>query len=287
MQFSRTILRRLFAAAIFPLLPQSPAAAPAARAADEKPTLQVEVPSGINHAKFDALLKKYVDARGLVDYAAWKGNSADLAALNDYLKQFAPKDETPAAGNEKAAALVNAYNGFVLQWLLQKYPTDSIWETPDPFTAKRFSIGGQQVALNDIENGTLRPQVGIKAHSVLVCGARSCPPLQPHAYTGGAFDAQATQAYHAWLGREDLNEFEPEKKKAEVSSIFKFFKGDFEKVGGVKKVLAEYGPEKYQAFLRSGDYEVAYLSYNWGLNDQGEHGRSYNKLDLLIDKLTN
>lgn len=259
-------------------------AVPGAVAADA-PSPQINVPRGIEHEKFGALLKKYVDDQGLVDYTAWKANAADVAALNDYLKTFAPKFEKPADGNERAAALTNAYNAGVLSWILQNYPTESVWETKDPFTAKRYTIGGEAICLNDIENGALRPQIGIGAHSVLVCAARSCPPLQTTAYTGPNFEKENARAYRAWLGRADLNKFTPEKKQAEVSSIFKWFKDDFEKAGGVKKVLAEKAPASEHAFLAGGDYEISYLSYNWGLNDQGSHGRSYSKANLIIDRI--
>ncbi len=254
------------------------------QAADPPPS-PVNVPRGIDHQKFGALLKKYVNSQGLVDYTAWKADAEDMAALNVYLKEFAPKPEKPAEGNERAAALANAYNAGVLSWILQNYPTESVWETKDPFTAKRFTVGGEQVCLNDIENGALRPQIGIGAHSVLVCAARSCPPLQQTAYTAGSFEDQNAKAYRAWLGRSDLNQFDPDKKKVEVSSIFKWFKEDFDKAGGVKKVLSEKAPEKDRAFLAGGDYEVGYLSYNWGLNDQGSHGRKYSKADLVFDKV--
>jgi len=63
----------------------------------------VDVPSGINHDEFDRLLKNYVNKQGLVNYAAWKGNQADLSALDEYLKQFAGKIDNPAQDNEKAA----------------------------------------------------------------------------------------------------------------------------------------------------------------------------------------
>ncbi len=254
------------------------------RAADPTPSA-VNVPRGIDHRKFDALLKKYVNNQGLVNYAAWKADAGDMAALNAYLKEFAPKPEKPAEGNERAAALTNAYNAGVLIWILQNYPTESVWETKDPFTAKRYTVGGEQVSLNDIENGALRPQIGIGAHGVLVCAARSCPPLQQTAYTTGGFESQNAKAYRTWLGRADLNQFNPDKKKVEVSSIFKWFKEDFDKAGGVKKVLAEKAPEKDRAFLVGGDYEIGYLSYNWGLNDQGSHGRSYSKADLIRDRI--
>ena len=266
------------------LLALSCLAAPALRAADA-PAANINVPRNLEPAPYTALLKKYVNDQGLVNYTAWKNDAADVAALHKYLAGFAPKPDQPATGDERAADLANFYNAAVLSWLLENYPTDSVWETKDPFTAKRYEIGGEKIALNDIENGNLRPQIGIDTHSVLVCGARSCPPLQPTAYTGGDFKSQDAKAYHAWLGRSDLNKFEPSDKKAEISSIFKWYKEDFDKAGGVKKVLAEKAPQQDHAFLAGGDYEISYLSYNWGLNDQGEHGRSYNKADLIFDKI--
>ena len=253
--------------------------------AADPPAAGVNVPRGIDHQKFDALLKKYVNDQGLVNYTAWKANAEDMAALNAYLKEFAPKPEKPAEGNERAAALANAYNAGVLSWILQNYPTESVWETKDPFTAKRYIVGGEPICLNDLENGSLRPQIGIDAHSVLVCAARSCPPLQQTAYTASSFESQDAKAYRAWLGRPDLNRFDPDKKEAEISSIFKWFKEDFDKAGGVKKVLAEKAPEKDRTFLAGGDYGIGYLSYNWGLNDQGSHGRNYSKADLIFDKV--
>src|SRR5260370_31973148 len=87
----------------------------------------VDVRSGISHDEFDHLLKKYVNEQGLVNYGTWKQNAADLSALDNYLKQFADKIDTPVQGNEKAAALANAYNAFVLQWILKNYRTESIW----------------------------------------------------------------------------------------------------------------------------------------------------------------
>src|SRR5438034_7733433 len=153
----------------------------------------VDVRSGIDHDDFDRLLKKYVNEQGLVNYGAWKQNAADLSALDEYLHQFAAKADPPshgsgaagnaAQGNEKAASLVNAYNGFVLHWILSNYPTESIWQLKDSFSGKRNEIGGRKVSLDDIEHGTLRPLIGYRAHAALVCAARSCPPLQRSAYT--------------------------------------------------------------------------------------------------------
>jgi hypothetical protein len=256
-----------------------------ARAQQNQTGENVEVRSGIDHHDYDRLLKKYVNERGLVNYGAWKQNQADIQALDEYLKKFATKIDNPAQGNEKAAALVNAYNASMLQWILKNYPTESVWSLKDSFTAKRINIGGHTVSFNDIENGALRPLLGYRAHSVLVCAARSCPPLQRSAYSAERFDEQDNHAFHTWLGREDLNRFLPNEKKVEVSSIFKWFKGDFDKAGGVSTILGRYAPEPARDFAASGKYDIKYLSYNWGLNDQGPHGRNYGKANLIFDNV--
>jgi hypothetical protein len=245
----------------------------------------VHVRSGINHAEYDQLLKKYVNEQGLVNYGAWKQNASDLSTLDNYLHQFAPKADNAAQGNEKAASLVNAYNSSVLRWILSHYPTESIWQLKDSFSAKRHDIGGRKVSLDDIEHGTLRPLIGYRTHSVLVCAARSCPPLQRFAYTADRFDEQDDAAYRAWLAREDLNRFLPNQKKVEISSIFKWFNRDLDSAGGISKILARYAPVPMREFAATGDYNIKYLSYNWGLNDQGPHGRNYSRAQLIFDNI--
>lgn len=261
-----------------------------AHAQGDKKSKDVEVkcPSGIDHSAWDRLLKKYVDTKGLVNYTAWKGDQADRAALDQYLKQFAAKADKAAEGNEKAASLSNAYNAIVIMGVLNAYPIESIHETRKPFETKGWPIGGATVSLNDIENGTLRPMLKYRAHSVLVCGARSCPPLQRSAYKAESFEEQDDAAYRTWLAREDLNKFIPQEKKAQVSEVFKWFKGDFEKSLAVARIFEKYGPESAKQLTAGGkQFETSYLSYNWGLNDQGEHGRNYSKVNLIFDKLGN
>jgi hypothetical protein len=245
----------------------------------------VPVPSHVSHESLDRLLQKYVNDRGLVAYAAWKNNETDLAALDAYLTQFAAKPTTPATGNDQAASLINLYNATTIRWIIANYPTASIQALPDSFGTKRHDIGGAKVSLNDIEHGSVRPLLGYRAHAVLVCAARSCPPLQRFAYTPDQLDEQIDTAYRAWLSREDLNRFLPAENKVEISGIFNWFAEDFEKVGGVKKVLAKYAPEKYHDFLAGGDYEITYLPYNWGLNDQGATGEGYSRMRMIWDRI--
>jgi hypothetical protein len=155
----------------------------------------------------------------------------------------------------------------------------------DSFSAKRNEIGGRKVSLDDIEHRTLRPLIGYRTHAVLVCAGRSCPPLQRFAYTADQFEEQNDRAYRAWLAREDLNKFLPGERKAEVSSIFKWFKEDFDKAGGVSKILGRYAPSAFREFAANGKYEIKYLPYNWGLNDQGPRGRNYSRAQMLFNNI--
>jgi hypothetical protein len=74
-------------------------------------------------------------------------------------------------------------------------------------------------------------------------------------------------------------------KKLEISSIFKWFKADFDVAGGVPKILGRYAPQSVRDFAASGNYEIKYLPYNWGLNDQGPHGRHYSRANLILDNI--
>ncbi len=252
--------------------------------AKEKP-VSVAFPAGVRHDAWDALLKKYVNERGLVAYEQWKANGADRKALDSYLAQFAAKPATPAAGNDLAASGINAYNAFAIQWILANYPTESIQALPDSFSRKAHMIGGTKVALDDIEHGTMRPLLGYRAHAALVCCARSCPPLQRTAYTAAGLDGQIDDAYAAWLGSEDLNQYDPAKNRVEISSIFKWFKADFEKAGGVQKILGDRGPAAARPFLTKGGYKIDYMAYRWGLNDQGKRGETYSRASLYLDSI--
>lgn len=247
----------------------------------------VPVPPNVSHQAWDALLKKYVTDRGLVGYADWKKNQVDLAALDSYLKQFAEKPQTSASGNDAAASLINLYNATTIRWILTNYPVESIMGLKDSFGAKRHDIGGRKASLDDIEHGTLRPLLGYRVHAVLVCAARSCPPLQRFAYMPPQLDAQIDSAYRAWLAREDLNRFLPNQQKVEISRIFNWFEDDFDKAGGVKSILVKYAPQQYHDLLAGNNYEISYLPYNWGLNDQSDHGKDYGQKQMIQDLILN
>ena len=171
----------------------------------------VETPAGIDHQPWDELVQRYVDDRGLVDYQSWKESTADLKMLRSYLEQFAPAGTEAATGDERIASLINAYNAFTIDFILKNYPTRSIRLLDDEFKGKRYRIAGKLWSAEDIELATLRPLIGWKMHSVVVCAARSCPPLLNEAYFTEDWEDKMEARYRLWLVRPALNSYHPKR----------------------------------------------------------------------------
>lgn len=224
------------------------------------------VPAGIDHAKWDSLLKKHVDPKGLVNYKAWKNSPEDLKTLDTYLAQFGQSAAQRASGDELGSSAVNAYNAFAIRTILENYPVKSIEDIDKAFKQKTHDIAGQIVSLDDIEKGIAIPQLGARAHAVVVCCAKSCPPLQAEAYTAKNLDALAETAAEAWLARPDLNNFDAAPGKIAISKIFDWYQSDFEKEGGVKSFLKKYAPAAAKGKIDGAN--IGYLDYDWALNAQ-------------------
>jgi hypothetical protein len=245
------------------------------------PTLTVA--AGIDPAPWDRLLRKYVDERGLVAYAGWKSEAADLKALDDYLGRLAAVPTEPAKGDEEIAALINAYNAFTIRWILSNYPTESIRKLDNSWGQARWVVGGRTVSLDEIEHRNLRPLYGWRVHATIVCAARSCPPLQNTAFTAENLPRLTERAYRTWLARNDLNRYDPVARRLELSPIFKWFKEDFTGSGEPARIMADWGPAGLRPVFAREDLSIGYLDYHWGLNDQAGLGRDYGQ--SLWDRL--
>ena len=222
--------------------------------------------TGIDHGPWSSLLEKYVDDKGLVDYAGLKANEADLKKLDTYLAEFGKTDAGNAEGDELVATATNAYNAFAIRTIVSNYPVESIKDIDEAFTKKTHKVGDKMLSLDDIEKGNVVPTLGADAHAIVVCCAMSCPPLQNKAYTAENLNDMVTAAATEWLSRKDLNDFESEEKEIKISQIFDWYKADFEEGDGLKTWLKKYAPEKFQEKIDSS--EIAHLDYDWKLNSQ-------------------
>jgi hypothetical protein len=232
-----------------------------------------EAPRTLDHSAWDQMLKTYVRADHRVDYARWSEDGVE--ALDTYLATLAQPFPEGISADEKHAAMINAYNALTIRHILNHFPKKSIWKTKKPFTAQRHNLNGKLVSLDDIET-ELRKTVGPRTHSILVCAARSCPPLRREAYLAQRLEEQLEDNTRAWLADEQLNRFDAGKKEADVSTIFKWYRDDFEENGlTLEKFLAQYAPEGTADFLLEKGYDIDFQKYDWGLNDTGDVGKNY------------
>lgn len=244
---------------------------------------------------YAAVLKQYVNDRGMVNYKALK---ADRQALDRYAASLAAQDTKAyeAWNNEKKIAFwLNAYNGLTLQTIIDhhpikkgglisglRFPENSIRQIPGVWDESKHPVMGKPMTLNDIEHGTLRKQFDEpRIHLALVCAAHGCPSLRDEPYVGDRLDEQLNDQAKKFLANPEKFRIDREKNTVYLSSIFKWFGADFarkyktEQFGkapvGVRPVLEiisrQAGPQDTE-YLKTANYRIKYLDYDWSLNEQ-------------------
>ncbi len=232
----------------------------------------------IDHSSWNALLSRYVDKVGMVDYKKWKATPADVQLLDRYLDHLSPASFTEKTEKKvKLAFWINAYNAVTVQGILREYPTSSIRN----HTAKvwgyniwddlQLLVAGKPYSLNDMEHKVLRKLGEPRIHFAIVCASIGCPRLLNEAYETAKLDAQlTTNAKHFFADREKFRVNRAE-NVVSVSPILDWFAEDFGKTTAEQlQTIAPYVPEDVRGFVASGKAEVEYLDYDWGLNDQSK-----------------
>jgi uncharacterized membrane protein YdjX (TVP38/TMEM64 family) len=222
-----------------------------------------------DHSVFDALLQRYVDAEGLVDY---KGLGEQQADLDDYIASIAAAPFAELGRDEKLALLINAYNAFTLRLILDNYPVASIRDIPSKkqWDDTRWIIAGRNYSLNQIEHEQIRPKfIEPRIHFALVCAAIGCPKLRREAYTGSRINEQLeaqAQTIHAsprWF------RFEPGSGIVHLTQLYNWYGGDFAQVAGSPLEFAARYSTALEQSLRSGNKpQIDWLDYDWALNEQ-------------------
>ena len=239
------------------------------------------------YADWDVLLKKHVrwlpdNKQSRVDYAGFAKDRAELKKVLEAMSAV-PKAEFEGFSREQRMAfLINAYNAFTVEVILTKYPDiRSIKElglfNRGPWKNEFFSLLGAKHHLDWIEHEELRPKYGDpRVHAAVNCASIGCPALRTEAFSAAKLEGQLEDGMMRFMGDHTRNRVAD--GKVQVSSIFKWFKEDFEKgqkgFAQVEDVFARYAaqlsdrPEE-QAALRAKSLPVAFLDYDWSLNAIG------------------
>lgn len=220
-----------------------------------------------SHDQWDKLLQTHVNQDGWVDY---KGFIKDSVALNTYLdllKKNHPSDSW--SREEQLAYWINAYNAFTIQLVIRYYPVPSIKDIKRgiPFVStvwdiKFIKIENQIYDLNNIEHSILRPKFKEpRIHFAVNCASKSCPKLLNRAFTAQNLNAQLDQVAKSFINDPTRNKIQ--KEKAELSSIFSWFKGDFTRELTLVQFLNKYSSTKIDD-----NAKISHLDYDWSLNEK-------------------
>ena len=230
--------------------------------------------AAMDHSGLQAVLSAHVDSSGNVDYAAVKSSGA----LEAYLEGLQGAAE-PAGQAEKMAFWINAYNALTIDLIADNYPINSIRDLDggDPWNARRFSVAGRQVTLNDIEHNIIRPMGDARIHAAVNCASRGCPPLSRTAFTGAGLDGQLDAVSRAWISGNGIS---IQDGAVSLNQIFDWYGDDFipdsdvdipgvdGKAEAALSFAARYLPAEQAAFIKAGGYTVGYGRYDWALNQQ-------------------
>ena len=236
----------------------------------------------VDHAAWSKLLGTYVvasaDGVNRVRYADFKREAQP--ALKTYIKSLEAVDATSLDRAEQWAFWANLYNAKTIDIVLDAYPVKSIKDislggglvaafTGGPWKSKVLKVGGQDLSLDDIEHGLLRPVMkDPRVHYSVNCASIGCPNLISEAFTGAMLESQLDAGAAAYIN--STRGFSVKGGNVTASSIYDWFKADFG--GGAAGALAH--ARKYASPALKQDLEsitaISRYDYHWALNDAGK-----------------
>ena len=196
---------------------------------------------------------------GKVNYKGINNDKKDLDAI---VKYVATKQKFSSPSEEKAFYL-NAYNVLVIKGIINNYPTKGPMEIVGFFDKKQYVINGLNLTLNNIENDIVRKKFNdARIHFALVCGAKSCPPIQSYAFKPEILEAQLEHVTKQSIQNNAFTKLDFKNKKASVSMLFNWYKDDFIKAkGSVLSFINSYLKTPLPANTTIENY-----TYDWALN---------------------
>lgn len=236
-----------------------------------------------NDSDYATILRTYVNAEGLVDYAGLKANRQLLDRYNAALGSVSPAMYQAWSANDRLAFLINAYNSITLASIIDRYPVNSIRDISGVWKGRKFKVVSQDVTLDDIEHNTIRKQFSEpRIHFAVNCASIGCPTLLNEPYRGDKLDRQLDQQVRVNMSNQRHFRIDRTEKRVYLSSVFKWFGEDWEKkhaqsqpLNGLNRretafihFMRQYVSPDEQAFLQQGGYQISYIDWDWALNTQ-------------------
>ncbi|MEM6795525.1 MAG: DUF547 domain-containing protein [Acidobacteriota bacterium] len=257
--------------ALFAAVADSASAAPAGPGGDS-----------FSHDDWTAVLQKFVDAEGRVDY---RGLARDRAVFDRYVSSIENRGpgSTPQlfpTENDRLAYAINAYNAQVFAGVLSRGPEEkSVWSGLisglNFFVRMKVIIDGDRTNLKKYEEKLILERFeDPRVHAALNCASIGCPRLPQEAFLPATLDARLDAAMTEWVHDPRHIEVDAAARTVRLSKIFDWFSKDFldfeKKNGGARKpTLVDYVNRfRSESEQIPRDFEVDFLPYDKGINKQ-------------------
>jgi hypothetical protein len=167
---------------------------------------------------------------------------------------------------EKVAFWINVYNISAVKVILENYPVQGIKKIGTVFntvwSSSTINVDGRDISLSDIEHHILRKLNEPRIHAAIVCASLSCPDLKPYSYRPIILSRQLDRSMTDFLKNSTKGMRNKEGTNVvKISKVFKWFKADFNDLGGVSELVNGSLKTNYKKF------RISYFDYNWDLND--------------------
>lgn len=251
-------------------------------------TLQSALADTFDHSAWNKLLGDHVvaDNGGRQTWVDYQGIQGDEQILDHYLEQLAAIEASQFERwpqTNQLAFLINAYNAWTVKLILTVWPNlESIKDTggifSSPWSRKFVNLLGNKRSLDDIEHKLIRGSGAYndpRIHFAVNCASIGCPALRPEAYIGQRLDDQLDEQTRLFLMDTSRNRIK--RNTIELSSIFKWYRKDFEKGWLGYHSLEDFLLAHAQTLglsqsmitqLQRGDIDIEFLDYDWRLNEK-------------------
>jgi hypothetical protein len=252
------------------------------------PALSALQPFDHQYQKYGDVLRRHVTGSG-VDYTALKADRERLTRAVEALDLPSARDVNTWTRAQQMAFWINAYNMFTLGVIVDHYPIRSGWFTLAPrnsirqidgvWTDLQWRAARRSLTLDDIEHRILRPTFNdARIHFAVNCASVSCPPLAVEPYLADQLSAQLDDAARRFLASPEGVRVDGDILR--VSSLFKWYGDDFvaeyaplvagsrdPRERAILAVIVKYGTPDLAARAQDSGVRIAFLNYDWSLND--------------------
>ena len=289
-------------------------------AADPNTTAPIPAPNDVNicdpnndgspgdtfNKEFEPILTRYVNDKGLVDYARLRRYRLEIKAVLAELAILDPDQYDAWTRNEKIAFWINAHNLMMLDIITENYPIESkrfdrLWWPPNSirhipprgevgspkWNGCKFIAMDEEFTLYEIENRFFKkefadPRIFLALH----LASLDSPPLSNKPYYGKDLDKQLDLQTKRFLSTPSGIRIDAKTDKVYLSVLFqpqwpwygreflalyatdKKFKSQSAEIAAVLNFICSYIDAADASYLETGNYSVAFKAYDWRVNEQ-------------------